>query len=239
MSDAITGELVAPPHKQPGVCSYCRTSTGHCAATECWNCEQAAEALEKPAIALDLIALYRKPSPVRDWLTCYKGRTDGTEPLIADYADIIKALLARFFHDHGDQLTARSPIDCITVVPSSSRAGLHPLHVLLCELPLTVPVITLLQRGRGALGHNMPSREGYIPASTHRTRYRVLLIDDVFTTGARINSAAHALEAAGHQLAGNLVIARRVNPDYNEQSEAFWEHQSAQPFSWQSSPVLS
>ncbi|WP_100524857.1 amidophosphoribosyltransferase [Mycobacteroides abscessus] len=192
-----------------------------------------------PPVSLDLIALYRKPSQLRDWLTCYKGRTDGTEPLVASYADIVKAMLARFLHDHGDRLAARSPIDCITVVPSSERPGLHPLHALLNELPLSVPVTTLLQRGPGELAHTKASRDGYIHIGRPLAPQRVLLVDDVFTTGARVNSAAHALAAAGHQLAGTLIIARRVNPDYNEHSAAFWERQTAQKFSWQASPVIN
>ena len=44
---------------------------------------------------------------------------------------------------------------------------------------------------------------------------RVVVVDDAYTTGAGINSAAVALAGGGHDVCGAFVTACRVNPDYH------------------------
>lgn len=68
---------------------------------------------------------------------------------------------------------------------------------------------------------------------------RVVVADDVYTTGARANSAAHALRTAGVHVAGLFVLARRVNPGFNPRAEQFWAKQAAAPFDWGRSPVVA
>jgi hypothetical protein len=183
-----------------------------------------------------MISLYEKHSQMREWLTCYKGRLDGSEPFIPEYIDVVKAFYARLFHEHGSRLITRSPIDVIAVVPSSSRPAPHPLESLLRELPLTVPVVQLLERGPGELDWNKPAKDGFRPLDA--TPRRVLLIDDVSTTGARINSAAYALGLGGHHIAGALVAARRLTPDYRQTGE-LWDVQKATPFTWEQGPLVN
>jgi len=65
---------------------------------------------------------------------------------------------------------------------------------------------------------------------------RVILVDDVYTTGSRLNSAAAALTVAGHQISAGLVLARRINPAYNERAAALWQNASSAPFRWATSP---
>lgn len=229
-------ELVTVPTEgQPESCMYCRTWTDW-ETRECWNCAKNRQELGAPAVPLDMISLYTKPSQLRDWLTCYKGRIDESEPFIPEFVDVVKALLARHLYEHGDRIHERCPVDAITVVPSSTRPGPHPMETVLLELPLTVPVRTFLRRGPGELTFNKPSRDGFVAMSA--PPQRILLIDDVFTTGARINSAAYALTAAGHHLAGAFVVARRINIGYKG-TPAFWENQRSQEFTWENSPLIS
>jgi predicted amidophosphoribosyltransferase len=222
-------------NRQPKSCWRCRTWTPNSNA-ECWNCQQNAKKLAVPAVPLDMISLYEKHSQMRQWLTCYKGRLDGSEPFVPEYIEVVKAFYARYFHEHGSRLIERSPIDVITVVPSSSRPAPHPLESLLGELPLTVPVVQLLERGPGELDWNKPSKDGFRPLDA--TPLRVLLVDDVSTTGARINSAAYALSLGGHHIAGALVAARRLTPDYRETAE-LWNVQKATPFTWEHGPLVN
>ena len=101
-----------------------------------------------------------------------------------------------------------------------------------------MPIRALLRRGDGDLGFNRPARDGFIIAEKS-SPLTVYLVDDVYTTGARINSAAVALTAAGHQVCGAFVMARRVNPDYAPAAAEFWKQQATQAFSWSASPVIN
>lgn len=122
-------------------------------------------------------------------------------------------------------------------MPSTNRADPHPLVGIIASLRLDVPTAALLRRGSGDLGFNKPARDGY-QALPHIQSLRVLLVDDVYTTGARANSAALALRDAGHSVVGLLVIARRLNPDYHAGVQELWDRQLAAGFSWAHSPVL-
>ncbi|RMB70228.1 amidophosphoribosyltransferase [Rhodococcus sp. SBT000017] len=236
LSDAATTDLVAPPvDDQDYTCGRCRTYTDRL-SSDCWNCVQNRQRLGSPSLRLDMISLYKKPSHLRDLLTQYKGRTDGSEPYIEEYVPVVQALIARFLHEHGARIQSREPIDVISFVPSTSRPRPHPLQAVLGELQLEVPVEALLERGTGQLDYNKPSTDAFVASKSQHSR--VYLIDDVYTTGARINSAAAALRSAGFTVAGAFVIARRVNIGYKKSPE-FWSTQEGKEFSWKTSPIVS
>lgn len=236
LSEAAVPELVAvPADGQTESCWRCRTWTNW-AGGECWNCKQNFQKLGVPAVPLDMISLYEKPSQLRQWLTCYKGRLDESEPFIPGYVDVVKALIARYFYEYGARILDRCAVDVITVVPSSSRPAPHPMEAVLRDLPVTIPVETLLIRGPGELGFNHPSQDGFLAIDSPPRR--VLLVDDVDTTGARINSAAYALTKAGHTLSGAFVVARRINVGYRG-TPAFWEAQKNKGFTWTNGPLVN
>jgi orotate phosphoribosyltransferase len=66
--------------------------------------------------------------------------------------------------------------------------------------------------------------------------HRVLLLDDVYTTGARAQSAAFALRAAGAVVPAVLVIGRRVNPEWRDEVDVIWQRQTAIPFRFEDPP---
>lgn len=231
-------ELVEPPRPGPGVCSACRTWSDTGLET-CSNCGESLAALGAPALQLSVVTLYRKPSQLRDWLTGYKGSADGTEPADPDCVPPVRALAGRFLLEHGQALALRlGGLDGIVVVPSTDRVLPHPFSRVLASLDLDVPLLPWLVRGPGNLGFRRPVPDGYV-ASASAEPARVLIADDVYTTGARANSAGHALRAAGVTVAGVLILARRVNTVYDERAQTMWDRQSARPFDWSTSPALA
>jgi hypothetical protein len=103
---------------------------------------------------------------------------------------------------------------------------------------MQVPARALLRRGPGVLGFNQPARDGFASAEKCCPQ-RVILVDDVYTTGARINSAVVALADAGHEGCGAFVMARRVNPDDQPAAATFWEDPTAQTVNWLQNPVVN
>ncbi len=75
----------------------------------------------------------------------------------------------------------------------------------------------------------MASDEGYRVTQSVCGK-SILLIDDTFTTGARLQSAASALQLAGADVVAAVVIGRVINPEF---SGALWERVSKMPFSFE------
>jgi len=59
---------------------------------------------------------------------------------------------------------------------------------------------------------------------------RVLLVDDTFTTGARLQSAASALTLAGAHVVAAVPIGRVIHPAYNSGAKELWETARRQGF---------
>jgi predicted amidophosphoribosyltransferase len=228
ISDGIAPELVPPPNDGPDVCPMCRSWRPETDPL-CWNCTQVHQQLSRPCTTVIPISLYCKPSTMRDRLTLYK---DGDDYQRQTYAPLIAAIMERFFLEHGDALTeVIGGWETTTVVPSAHRQPPHPLGVALEALPTRRlhPASMLLRRGPGALNHNTMSDDAFLATEDPRGS-RVLVLDDVYTTGATAQSAASALQLAGAQVCAVVVVARRVNPQYKPEIRALWERQTALPF---------
>lgn len=68
------------------------------------------------------------------------------------------------------------------------------------------------QAGLGAAGRVVNRRRGVRLAGPLPSRATCVLVDDVLTTGATLAAAGGALEAAGHRVAGALVLAATPPP---------------------------
>lgn len=234
ITDQIAPELVPPPNDAPDVCPMCRSWRPD-ADTLCWNCTRVHDLLSRPCPTVIPISLYCKPSLLRDRLTLYK---DGSDHERQAYPPVIAAIVDRFFLEHGTALsTVVGGWDVITVVPSTDREPPQPLEVALAALParrLERPRV-LLTRGSGEVDHNKMSDDAF-RATEAIQGSRVLLLDDVYTTGATAQSAASALHLAGATVCAVVAIGRRVNPDWRPGIRALWDRQRAVPFRFRDPP---
>ncbi|MEU8377859.1 phosphoribosyltransferase [Streptosporangium sp. NPDC048865] len=103
----------------------------------------------------------------------------------------------------------------VAVVPSTkSRPGQHPLRTLIGDR-MGLPWVDL------SVNPQIPSDTREFRADWFKVLSRdvdggrVLLIDDTWTTGSRIQSVAYALKQAGAQRAAAVVLGRHANPGWD------------------------
>jgi hypothetical protein len=224
----ILDALTPVPCSGPGVCERCR-GVLYDDRPLCRNCTVCGEQLGFVTPRVLPITMYTKPSQLRDWLKHYKDSEEG--PADAEAASVVGWIMSEFLHRHLPALVDRWGIfDAITVVPSTSRTSTHPLvGALRGDGRFANRLADLLQRDDGAIAHNQADDKAYV-ATKHARGLRVLLLDDVYTTGAHGQSAAAALHAGGAEVAGLLVLGRRINPDYHERASELWQRQRSTAF---------
>lgn len=202
----------------------------------CENCGEVRDVLGLEPLPLCVVSFYRKPSRLRDTLTRYKGRESGEDEFDEGCVPTVRAMLGRYFIEHGVELeNVAGGFDAIVVVPSTERPPPHPLAGVVDSLDLDVPSWPLLARGPGEMSFRKPSKDGY-RVVVNRGAARILLLDDVYTTGSRLNSAAYALRQQGHDPVAALVLARRINVEYAPEAMDLWDRSTASDFDWVSSP---
>ena len=195
----------------------------------CWNCNANSSALDGVTQRVTPISLYEKPSRLRDWLTFYKSSEDSLSNALAVAA--IAQIFDRFLQYNEDWLRGLG-VDYATVVPSTLRPPPHPLSVLLSASDnVNLLFRSPLRRTNEPLDHTHPNRDAFSVFGSV-SGDRVLLLDDVYTSGARSQSAAYSLRAAGARVVALTVLGRRYNPAYNDRSAEILKLQKTRPFSW-------
>ena len=222
----LDGLLRPVPPVGPGICRVCHhvPSPGF---DDCWSCGTTMGQVSMPVQHVVPITIYETRGQVWHHLRQYK---DSPDPATRKQLRIpLLAVLARFLTRHGD-CVAPGGWDLITCVPSTRRTETqHPLLRGMRRVrSLQESVADLLEPGPTALGHNQADDRGYVVSEPGSER--VLLVDDTFTTGARLQSAASALSLAGHEVAGAVVIGRVFTPDWSADHQRVWDDCCARPF---------
>jgi Phosphoribosyl transferase domain len=150
----------------------------------------------------------------------------------------VAALLARFLAAHHRCLErqAGGGWELVATVPSTvGRNGQHPLRTALHRMsrfdqPREEREVPLLRPGPAPLRESRADPDGFTVTEAVAGR-RVLLVDDALVTGARLQSAAAALRAAGAVVVAGVVVGRLVLPR-GATVERFWRRQRAREFSF-------
>lgn len=234
----VLQEMTRVPTAGATICPTCHTWKDP-ERDACENCDEVADAIGASPLDFSLVTLYSKPSILRDWLTRYKGRPDDADPWDEESESVVLGVVSRFLVQHGERIEAPvGPFDAVVVVPSTTRVPPHPLEVLLARLGLHPAVAPILQRTTAPIGFRQPNPAAY-RARMDIAGKRLYLVDDVYTTGAHLNSAAQALRDAGAEVVGALVIARRINPDYNDRAREVWDDARSEAFDWTDGPHIA
>ncbi len=233
LTDPHLSTYVPPPRAGRGVCQVCHGSSGQYA--RCWSCNTTRGRVTHPLRLVVPVSLTRTDmeAQLHNVLRDYKYADD--QAVRQRHRHHVAALLLRFLVAHRAciESAAGATFELITVVPSKrGRAGAHPLEQAIDLAPdLREIHERLLDPGPGAVGRNAPTDDAFV-AKARASGRRVLLIDDTFTSGAKVQSAASALTLGGATVVAGLVLGRVIDvssPDYPEPAE-LWRRQSRVPF---------
>lgn len=237
LSDMLAPELVPMPSDAPDVCPLCRS--GRTRPDQlCFSCERTAAQVPYPCELVVPISYYTKPSALRERMHDYKEHPD---PIVRmEESKNVAAILARYFVENHDAFVVRfGEWDDVVAVPSTHHDSAPALQTAIeASFPDALgPFARPLVCGPGTMAFNRASRTGFVPDSGAVVRARrVLLVDDTYTTGARLQSAHHALVSAGASVVATVVVTRKINPDARYGSDRLWERQVAIPFDFCTPP---
>jgi predicted amidophosphoribosyltransferase len=180
-----------------------------CGAPTAWPVGRCAECAGRRLAFARARAAVQYDAPVRRIVTAWKER--GLRRLAAWAAAVV-----------ADSLPPPDPGSCLTFVPADRdrwlKRGHHPAEMLARELSVAweLPLEELLVRVRGSprqreLGRSQRRRNVDAAFAPHgRSPARVVLVDDVYTTGATAGAAASALRRGGAPAVEVVTFARTI-----------------------------
>ena len=200
---------VRPPG--PEVCRIC------CGAVEepfrlCWSCARIEGGLGGELRPLLPLSLTKRGTGLYAALRQYKGRPGSVA--LRQQARLAE-LVAAFFERHS-ACVAPDGFDKVAVVPSMQvPAEPHPLIATLKSVPqLAHKVVDVLHAGSASVDRNVADRAAYHCADSVVDGDRILLVDDIYTTGAHMQSAAAALGDNGARSISLVAVARHQDPSW-------------------------
>jgi hypothetical protein len=217
--------IVPVPKVQEGVCSVCH-GVVYDGWRSCYLCNEAKRLLVDLALdGVSFISLAPVGEQFARELYAYK-RPNVPIRFRQQRSVLIAAVLWRWLERHEPCLAraaglADGRFDLIASVPSTSgRREVHPLETVIGGV-----VAGSSERYRGLL---RLSRDDLPPREVARDRFvatsplpgkTVLLIDDTWTTGAKMQSASAALKIGGATNVGGVAIGRWFKNGYRQNAE--------------------
>jgi len=230
VSDPYANFMLNPASAGPGICSTCRrfSKPDFPMCYECGHQPAAADTVVPITYSIEREQMHHS-------LRNYK---DGATPKIRDrFTTELAAVAWRFLRDHEQCIAAAAgaaSFRFVTVVPSGTvaRDDARP------RLRTIFGRVVTLTAGR--FERVLAPTDSTTPGHQYDAdRFRalrpldgddVLLIDDTWTTGASVQSAAYALKCAGARRVGVLVIGRHVDPTFRDNGDRL--KALPRPFDW-------
>jgi Phosphoribosyl transferase domain len=224
------------PASTEGVCAVCHNATtlreyGGGYWPTCWNCRIIAAGGVRTIVPISLV--HKVESQLYASLRDYKSESQYiTDRVRRDHRLLLAAALQRFLRVHRSHIeeAASAEWDAIQVVPSTrtDRAE-HPLERVVGMAPgLRDDLVHFLTATGEPISRTGPNPAAF-SASADVTGRRVLIVDDTFTTGSHVQSAAVALSNAGATVVAAIPIGRVIDTNRPEKEE-FWRGQRAIAF---------
>lgn len=211
-----------------GVCEIC-----HAAARpgrrRCLTCVRTTGQVEFPVDNVVPISLYRSGDDLWYLLRRYK---DGWDPWARRRLRRRLAwLLCEFLRAHLECIApgAGDAWQITAVPPTRRRAQSRPVEgIIRTTAWLRRRHVRTLRTVR-APRHNAASDEAFRVVRDVRGR-ELILVDDTFTTGASVQSAASALQRDGARVLAVVVLGRVVNPEADRYEARLWSAARSAPY---------
>jgi len=208
-AQGAAADLWSPLPPGGGCCPVCRgpAAPGY---PRCYQC--AMHQADAPGRLADLVVpISYAPKGGAHYTRLWQYKTNA--PAAAAARDMLCGLMLTFLRDHGPCVWRQAAMPApgwLAVVPGGQgRPGPHPLLRLLGPLVALAPVTLTAQAGE-PLGRTLnPHRFRAGPSVAGQS---VLLVDDIWVSGASAQSAALALRSAGARHVAVIVLGRHVDP---------------------------
>jgi hypothetical protein len=221
-----------------GVCEVCGTAVVG-GWPRCYQCNQAHTRLDAVADTVDFVALAVKEEQLAYELWKYKGQPSAAQ---SEIALRLAALLWRWLTTHEACFTGAAGCErfpLVTTVPSGGgRTGEHPLeHMVGTVIPSTRDRYRPLLRptSHGALAGRVFDAGRWIAEPL--AGEPILVVDDTWTTGSHVQSAAAALKAAGAGPVAVVSIGRHfqrqpADERFRKAAEDYYRASRRQGWAW-------
>jgi orotate phosphoribosyltransferase-like protein len=151
---------------------------------------------------------------------------------------VVGGVLVRYLIEHGDALAEHyGQWDEIVTVPSTRTPPPSALARVLTDRfsDLIQAPVEWLRPGPGEMRWVRAAEDGFL-TTVNVEGARILLVDDTFTTGARMQSAAHALQSGGATVVFGMAVSRKIRVNVKYNTVELWARQSAEAFSFTTDP---
>ena len=216
--DEVQSQLGTVPSVDEDYCCPLCLGPVNLGFERCYACSQLAPQIPSALVSRVIpITSVLTPSP-------WYGRLREYKISRPEYMSTVAAVVHLYFQEHAkpiDDLLGGAPT-IISVVPST-RGGdplKQPLFRGLGRSSKLKDRLKVVQRHRGQAVGRWEYNPKAFPATGNLRGERVLVVEDLWVTGAKATSAAGALMAAGATVA-LLVVGREVNSTYTDEDHPY------------------